>query len=480
MARDRREAHELPDVDPANLTLREYMVAYGQSDPSHFAPVVDAITDAVNGKKTRCVVEGPRQHGKTTLVEHGASWALHKRPELDLCYATYGQDYSGKRSRQIRHLYQASGGRLSPDHNTIQEWRNNRDGGLLATSPGGSLVGHTVQLGFLDDLHKGRAEAEVAANRDLVDEWIKSDLLGCITPSGSVFLVASRYHEDDASGRRIVAGWDRIRLPAICDDEANDPLKRLLGEPLCPWGPDPLEPRTLQFLLEKQEEVGSYDWDSLYMCRPRSRGGALFRNVAPYLRTGIPKIVRTIRGLDLAYSNVGDWIVVVTLGLGVDGILYVLDVYRERKSVVEVQRQVYEACMRCHHHKDCRDHPDVGLGCGIEAGQDQIAMYYSGPEKGILGFMMQVEDPLYITGIPARYGKGFRSEKTAQRWNRGAIKVDVEAKWADPFTREVCAFDGLDGHRDDQVDALVGAHDLLMVLAQSHGKTLLGQTDRHR
>lgn len=480
MARDRRDAHDLPDVDPARLTLREYMVANGQSDPIHFAPVVDAITEACSGKKTRCVVEGPRQHGKTTLCEYALPWALHKRPQLDACYATYGQDYSGKRSRQIRHIYQATGGKLSPDHNTIQEWRNDRDGGLLATSPGGSLVGHTVQLGILDDLLKGRAEAEVAANRDMVHDWIRSDLMGCLTPSGSLFLVASRYHLDDPSGRMIVAGWDRIRLPALCDDVANDPLHRLLGEPLCPWGPDPLEPRTLAFLLEKQLEVGEYDWDSLYMCRPRSRGGRLFNDVAPYLPVALPTIVMTVRGVDLAYGSTGDRIAVVTLGLGSDGIVYVLHVWVARKSVVEVYAQCYDQLLRCHIHPACRADVEAGLACGLARGQDQLAMYYSGPEKGILHFMTTTERPLYITGMPARYAKAYRAEKTASRWNRGAIKVDVTALWADEFTREVCDFDGLDGRRDDQTDAMVSAHDLMMVHAQAMGPGLSGRTQRHR
>lgn len=441
MARDRRP-DELPEVNYADLNLAQYMVQCGMSEPVHWAPFTDAIEDAVlRGKKVRCVIEGPRQHGKTVEVEHAVAWALHKIPTLPECYATYGQDYSGKRSREIRGLYQRTGGRLSPDHNTIQEWRNDRGGGLLATSPGGSLVGHTVKLAFLDDLLKGRAEAEVAANRELIDSWVKSDLLGCMTPSGSIFLVASRYHEDDESGRLITRGWDRLRFPALCDDPDHDPLGRKFGDPLCPWGPDPKEPRTLEFLLEKRVEVGDYDWDSLYMCRPRPAGGSLFKN-AKMVDT-IPTIVRRAWGVDLAYSATGDWIALVLLGLGTDGYVYVLGVWRWRKSVVEVLDQLLDARSTW---------PDAS-----------VASYVSGPERGILQMLSMHTPPLRIHGLAARWSKLYRAEKAASRWNRGEIRIKRGEPWADDFVREVCGFTGLgDGH-DDQVDALVSAHDWLML-----------------
>lgn len=441
MARDAR-TDDPPSINFADLSFREYMVECGQSDPRHFGPLCDAIEDAVvRGKKIRCVVEGPRQHGKTTIVEHAEAWALHKLPELPACYATYGQDYSGKRSREIRHLYQRTGGRLSPDHNTIQEWRNTRGGGLLATSPGGSLVGHTVKLAFLDDLLKGRAEAEVLANRELIDSWLRSDLLGCMTPSGSIFLVASRYHEDDESGRLITRGWDRLRFPALCDDPEHDPLGRVMGEPLCPWGPDPREPRTLEFLLEKCAEVGEYDWDSLYMCRPRPAGGALFRNAT--LCDSIPRIVRAAWGADFAYSATGDYIALVLLGLGDDGYLYVLDVRTWRKSIVEVLGQVLEA-----------------RATNAEA---QVASYVSGPERGVLQMLSLHNPPLRVRGLPARWSKLYRAEKTATRWNRGEIRILRGSPWADSFVRIVCGFTGLGDGRDDEVDALVSAHDWLMI-----------------
>lgn len=455
----KRKVKTAVDILPYHeMTLPEFMVSRGQSDPLHLRPFTDSITTAVLfGGRLRTVVEAPRQHGKTTVALYGAAWALLRRPELDLAYITYGQTYSGKRSREIRSLFVDCGGAVSPDHNTIEEWRTTAGGGLLATSPGGSLTGHGLDLAFGDDLLKGRVEAEVMANRDMIEEWMRGDLFGCLKPSASALLVASRYHEDDPSGRMVrECGWSRIRLPAICDDE-DDPNGRAIGEALCPWGPDPIEPRDLAFLASKRAEVGEYDWESLYQCNPRPRGGAVFSGVAACPYESLPRMVRLQWGIDVAFSAgaTGDRTALVLLGLGDDGAAYVLDCHSWRKGIVECESSVRAI---------------LATRPGVP-----IATYASGPEMG--AYQQLARNGVRVACMPARLSKYVRAKRTAERWNAQDVRIVAGASWADELVRIVCGFTGLDGARDDEVDALVAAHDAMMGTggAAGEGGFLMGR-----
>lgn len=451
MARDARPAE--PTQQFTGLSLQEYMLAAGQSDPIHLKPIVEVLEAVARGEKIRCVIAAPRQHGKSTLILHAIPWLLLTQPTLKLAYATYGQQFSGKQSRIARSIAMRTGVKLSDDHNTIQEWHTDRDGYCLATSIDGPLTGYTVRVGVIDDAFKGRAEAESLERRDLAHDWLKGDMMGCLGPKGSLLVIGSRYHEDDLSGRCIKEGFDEIRLPAICDDEENDLLGRKLGEALCPWGPDPDEPRDLAFLRDKEAEIGDYDFQSLFQGRPRSKSGKIFRDAFFY--DELPPIRRTIIGCDFAYSLAGDRIAIVVLGESDlvtptgDHILYVLDVHIMRKSAVEAHEEIRAAIMPW--------------------GNVPAASYVTDAEKGILAALASHEDKdrrVRVEALPARMSKIVRAARTSRRWNAGAIRVKKDAPWSDEFVRSVCGFTGLPGGRDDEADALVSAFDRMTVAEQ--------------
>ena len=454
MARDIRRGE--PTGDLTGRSLPEFMTGMGQSDPKHFQPFVDVFEEIKRGKKVRAVLAGPRQHGKSTLVLHAIPWLLLDQPRLPIAYATYGQQFSSKQSRVARAHAVRAGVKLSDDHNTIQEWHTEQDGFCLATSIDGPLTGYTVRVGVVDDPFKGRAEAESRERRDVAHAWLKGDLMGCVGPRGSIVIIASRYHEDDLSGRMIREGFDEVRLPAICDDADSDLLGRELGEALCPWGPDPEEPRDLAFLRSKEIEIGPYDWASLMQGRPRPSEAGVFRDA--YFYTELPAIRRTVIGFDLAYSATGDAIAIWILGESdlvlpalarnspPEPILYVLGRSTIRKSAIEADDWI-------------RDQIRPWAGA-------PMASYVSGPEKGALQALARHEEPskrLRIQALPARLSKLNRAGRCARRWNRGGIRLPKCAPWADEVARLICGFTGLEGGVDDDADALVSAFDRLTI-----------------
>jgi len=94
-------------------------------------------------------------------------------------------------------------------------------------------------------------------------------------------------------------------------------------------------------------------------------------------------------------------------------------------------------------------------------GRCPIYSYISGPEKGAIRYFTDRGIP--IQGLPARYNKATRAQKTIDRWNNGKIQIPIEGTWVPGFITRVKAFTGSDKARDDdEVDALVSVCDGMM------------------
>jgi predicted phage terminase large subunit-like protein len=70
---------------------------------------------------------------------------------------------------------------------------------------------------------------------------------------------------------------------------------------------------------------------------------------------------------------------------------------------------------------------------------------------------------VHLETKPAVADKFVRAQPTAAAWNQGKILLPAEAPaWVDPLLAEVHGFTGVRDRRDDQVDAMVAAHDALV------------------
>lgn len=127
---------------------------------------------------------------------------------------------------------------------------------------------------IIDDPIKNAQDAQSKTIRERVwQEW-ESTLSTRLHKGASVIVIMTRWHEDDFVGRLLENSpfkWERLRLPAIAEDE-NDILGRNLGEPLS---------RELGFdehwAESKKIEVGSRTWASLYQQRPAPEQGSIFK-----------------------------------------------------------------------------------------------------------------------------------------------------------------------------------------------------------
>lgn len=440
MARDRRP-DEAPRPQLRGLSLLDFVPAISPelTRPDHFRVVADVLSCAIRGD-LRVVFSAPVQHGKSYLASHAIPWWHVQDESLSIFYVTYAQQYTEIRSREIRRLTEEVGCRFRDDHKRLDGWSFEAGGRAVMTSIEGPGTGLPGNIFVVDDPFKGPVEAYSAQRRGQVYDWYRYVLTARRAPKASHLIIASRWDEDDLSGRLIRDhGYTEIRLPAICDDPMTDPNRRQMGEALCPWGPNPKEPRDLAFLESLRKEVGEHAFHALCQGRPIPSEGALFQRL-PVVRA-LPSSYRVAIGLDLGFTKKGDYTAIVTLLEDVStSEITIANVERVRKRIPLVAGALQATQVAW---------PGAEMFC-----------YTSGPEIGTINLLQEAPYHLWITPMPARYNKFVRAQPTAGAWQRGRLGITAVAAWdMRGFLMRLRSFTGADGEIDDEADALVSGFD---------------------
>lgn len=398
-------------------------------EPNHLRPVFD-LFERAKTERVRATVSLPPRAGKTETLIGGIVDRLLFNAMTRVGYASYSARLAEKKSYRARGLALQHGIPIDPTSRSKKDWRTGvEEGGLWATSVGGSIVGEGFELLLPDDLISGRLDAERQQVRDDTHSWLISDCLSRMEPEGSIILCGTRYHMDDPIGRCINAGWEHIVIPAIgVDDE---------GQEFSYWP----ERWTLERLQELRMELGGpdgYEWRSLYMGDPLAPDDMVFRDA--HLCSEVLGRPRIGIGVDFAYTTnkSSDYSVAVVLAEA-GGIYYVIDVIRKKVPEAAFREEVRKLAERW------------------EA--QYVVSYIAKTEQPNIDLLAQ-EMPAF--GRTAVADKKTRALPTAAGWNLGRIKVMADQHWTKDFVAEVVGFTGNDRH-DDQVDALVAVYDTMYV-----------------
>ena len=289
--------------------------------------------DVRAGKSPRLIIAMPPRAGKTKIVSQKfPAWYLGRNPTHDVVCASYGQKIANKNSRHARAIVTGQAGRDAFPHlqivdeddrptprtrrrrtvpkrrrrrstdelDAIDNWRVRGGGGYQACGTNTGLTGHGAHVLVIDDPIKDRKEAESATVRASVWDWYTSTAYTRLAPGGGVIVMATRWHEDDLTGRLLKAEkeggdkWDVVSYPAVADedetaspyvsveelrelcgdlrtDEAGRPLFRRQGEALHPARYD------VDWYGQVKHTIGVRDWSALYQQRPVPSGGGLFQ-----------------------------------------------------------------------------------------------------------------------------------------------------------------------------------------------------------
>lgn len=250
----------------------------------HLLLLSDAYMQVATGQIPRLIVTMPPQHGKSELISrYGPAWFLGNYPDSKVLLASYGDKYAaswGRKARDLMSEYgqEIFGVRVSERTSASDLWEIAGHEGVMATGGvGGGFTGKGARLLVIDDPVKNAEEASSETIQIKHWEWWISTARTRLAHNAGVILVMTRWNENDLAGQLLAAAelaggehWQVLNLPAFAED-AQDPLGRQEGDPLCPELHDHDE-------LERTRKVSAgYWWAAMYQQRPMPAEGGLFK-----------------------------------------------------------------------------------------------------------------------------------------------------------------------------------------------------------
>lgn len=302
--------------------------------------IMDVERRVREGKGARVMVFMPPRHGKSEVsTKKAPAFLLNRNPTWEIIISSYSADLAYDFSKIARNTFKEHsylfGLELAKDSGAVGRWGiEGYRGGLAAAGVGGPITGRGAHVAIIDDPFKNWQDASSKTIRDNVWDWYRSTLRTRLAPGGAIFLVMTRWHEDDLATRLLKEAeadgekWDVISLPAIAEE--NDILGRKEGEGLWP------ERFSREDYHNTKRAVGSKLWSALYQQKPSPGDGTIFKRSWFRFYKVTPKFERIIQSWDCTFkdSSSSDYVVGQIWGkIGADK--YLLDQVRAKMSFTE-------------------------------------------------------------------------------------------------------------------------------------------------
>lgn len=398
----------------------------------HLQHLAELLESVERGDCLRLLVTLFPGSGKSTLLQAFSSWYLGRHSRRKIIAASAGAELAERNSRESRALVTSAGWpfhdvELSRDTTAMNRWSTKQGGSLAAFGVGTVVTGWRANLFVLDDLQN---DALSVTEREQLWQWYREVLMPRLEPGGAIVLVQQRWGEDDLPGRIVAApdggDWEVVRLPAIA--EADDPLKRDVGESLWP------ERWPLAELERQRVAMGSRAFQCAFQGNPIPAEGNLIKaewlqryDVAPRAFT------KVVCALDAAAKTGvrNDYSAIVKIGVTATG-YYVLDVWRDRVEFPALLRRVKSLRLE---------------------GRAPSAIYVEDTSNAVsLIQQLKQETTLPIVPVAPKGSKESRVEGITGMLEAKRVFLPNEAPWLLDFERELLSFP-LARH-DDMVDAL--------------------------
>ena len=283
------EADDLRGLDRLPIAAR-YIPA------AHHRLIIDGLEAVERGEIKRLMVIAPPGSAKSTYVSTiYPAWYLGRHAQHSLIAASQTQELADRFGRRARNVVGSSihrdvfGVGLARDQQASGHWETERGGEYQATGVQ-PFSGRRADGVILDDLIRGRKDADSATVRNSTWEWYIGDIRPRLKPGAWIVYITTRWHEDDPAGRILPSdcvgktGWVTARdgerwyvlsLAAVIETReqaAADPLGRKVGDILWP------EWFTKAMLDQERLTQGRRNWAALYQGHPTpDEGGILQR-----------------------------------------------------------------------------------------------------------------------------------------------------------------------------------------------------------
>lgn len=381
-----------------------------------------------NPARNRLLIVAPPEHGKSTWIAVVyPAWRLARDPAQHIVITSVTDSQAEDRATAV------AGTVLSPRYRALfphvrkgtrwtrGDWdlerprQDDKDATMFACGVGSSsLIGRRADCVVIDD-PMSEETARSPLQRENLATWCRRTLLTRAHRDAKIVCVMTRWHQDDLAPVLLDAGFELIHMPAEGPQGALWPER---------FGMD--------YLATRRRDMGTALYNCMYLGDPSGLEGRLFRREW-FEIVDRPTHLRTVvSGWDLAASERTEagYTVKTTLGIGLEGTVYVLDLWRERKEFPVVRREVREQGIR-----------DGADAVGIEVVAFQLAAVQLLRTDGL---------PFHLLPIAADRDKVSRALEWIAAAEAGRIKL-VRGPWNDAWLTEVCGFPN--SAHDDQVDS---------------------------
>ncbi len=326
-----------------------YFVHKGKWIDTHFhkflANKIQSFVETYTGNPYDILVLScPPQHGKSlTVTETFPSWYVGKYPDKRCIIACYNDDFAGKFGRRNKAKIDEVGQfifdiKLKKSSDRDMEIADH-DGGIITRGIMAGITGNAGDLIIIDDPVKNRMEADSSTYRErLWEEWENSIMTR--TQAGTkIVIIQTRWHEDDLAGR-VIANENFVEVVNIpVEAEENDILGRNIGDALCPEiGKDN---KWLQEFKQRYAD-GKRAWNALYMGRPTSAEGNIFKREWWQYYNKLPDHIQLVGiSVDATFkdSDTSDFVAIEVWGK-LNNDYYLIDLIKKRMDFPETLRAI--------------------------------------------------------------------------------------------------------------------------------------------
>jgi len=428
-----------------------FFQAYLPNDRYQYGPHTHRIIDECqktseeleNGHCRYVIISVMFRHGKSDIVSRRfPCWHLLRNPDHEIILASYNYELATSMAHEVRRLFREAGRLydlgIEKDRATISSWQVAEHRGALHTAGiGGTITGRGAHLLILDDYLKNREEAESETMRDKVWHSFQSDLITRLAPVHAVFIVATRWHEDDLIGR--------IKTKNDPNSENYDPdfpVFETIEFPALNEAGDYLFPQRFNegWYKSMRSALGTYAWNAMAQQNPTPRTGNLLQVKNVKIVDAMPEGLRWRRGWDPASTakerckDDPDYTVGTKTAFK-GGVLYVDDVVRLQAEAPQRDKLIIETAKR--------DSRSVTVYIEMVAGYKDL---FIGMRQILSGYA--VVRPFK----PGSRDKVSRAAYLEPLFEAGRVVIR-RAEWNRKWLSELAAFPA--GKHDDQVDSLV-------------------------
>lgn len=407
------------------------------------------------------------------------AWRMGRRPRDKIIGGGHSQTFvENEFSKRIRAIVGSPSYRdvfpevsIAADARAAAQWVLAGTGGQYVAKGAGQAV-HGFRANFIcvDDPYPNIETAESAVMREKVRSWFFVDLGSRLLPNSTVFLIMTRFHEDDLTGEVIKVNpslapshrYKIIDAPAICYDPETDVLNRSTGDVLwdyynhahfmsfkATWSyqrfalvfqqlPSATADDSIASKLKFYKRAPHETEDAIRAAKENNQidpsTGRVQVNKRDYYR-------RIVASVDCAAKKTerADYTVIQIWGEDQNRHHFLLDQVRIKAEMNEMITAIERTARR--HNVDAILVEDKGQGTAYLQARGSTAYQ-----------KRQAPAPLVAIQVPSNQGKEFRFDEIAPMIEAGEVHIPENGDFTDLFVREVGQFPG--GAHDDQVDSM--------------------------